>query len=47
MAAKVVLILGSRAGLEWLDRREGATGLAVLENGELLGSHGIEDYLRN
>lgn len=47
MAAKVVFILGSEVGLDWLDRREGATGLAVLENGELLGSHGIEDYLRN
>lgn len=47
MAAKVALILGSEAGLAWLDRRDGATGLAVLENGELLGSHGIEKYLRN
>lgn len=47
MAAKVVLILGSEAGLDWLDGREGMAGLAVLGNGELLGSHGIEEYMRN
>jgi thiamine biosynthesis lipoprotein len=46
-AAKVVLILGSEAGLDWLDQREGMAGLAILENGELLGSNGIEDYMRN
>jgi thiamine biosynthesis lipoprotein len=47
MAAKTVLILGSRSGMDWLDCQEGVAGLAVLENGELLGSHGIERYLRN
>jgi thiamine biosynthesis lipoprotein len=47
VAAKTVLILGSQSGLDWLDRHEGVAGLAVLENGELLGSHGIEMYLRN
>lgn len=47
MAAKRVLILGSEAGMEWLDHLENAAGLAILENGELLGSHRIENYLRN
>jgi thiamine biosynthesis lipoprotein len=47
MAAKKVLILGNEKGLAWLDDLEDASGLAVLENGELLGSHGIEKYLRN
>lgn len=47
MAAKTVLILGSEAGMKWLDRLDHASGLAVTENGELLGSQGIEKYLRN
>jgi thiamine biosynthesis lipoprotein len=47
MAAKKVLILGSEEGLAWLDDLENASGLAVLENGESLGSHGIEKYLRS
>jgi thiamine biosynthesis lipoprotein len=47
MAAKTTLILGSERGLAWLDDQEKASGLAVLESGELLGSHGIEQYLRN
>jgi len=47
MAAKKMLILGSEKGLAWLDDLENASGLAVLENGEFLGSHRIERYLRN
>ncbi len=47
MAAKKVLILGSEAGLDWIDRLDQTAALAILENGELLGSHGIEQYLRN
>lgn len=38
MAAKVVLILGSREGLEWLERRPGYAGLVVQETGGVITS---------
>lgn len=47
MAAKTVLILGSEDGMDWLDHLDNASGLAIMENRELLGSHSIEKYLRN
>jgi thiamine biosynthesis lipoprotein len=34
MAAKVILISGSREGMEWLERRPACSGLVVLESGE-------------
>ena len=46
MAAKKVLILGSREGFQWLDQNSEIAGLAVLENGEVLFSQGIEKYLK-
>jgi thiamine biosynthesis lipoprotein len=38
MAAKAALILGSRAGLAWLEARPEMAGLLVLENGQVLRS---------
>lgn len=38
MAAKVALILGSRAGLAWLDARPTLAGLLVLQDGQVLHS---------
>jgi thiamine biosynthesis lipoprotein len=38
MAAKVVLILGSRAGLAWLDARPVLAGLLVLQDGQVVHS---------
>jgi len=46
MAAKMVFILGSREGFQWLDQNSEIAGLAVLENGEVLFSQGIEKYLK-
>jgi thiamine biosynthesis lipoprotein len=45
MAAKVALILGSRAGLAWLDTRPSLAGLLVLEDGRILHSRRMEAYL--
>ncbi len=45
MAAKTVLILGSQAGMDWLDNRRAYTGLLVLEDGSVQMSKGFEDYL--
>jgi thiamine biosynthesis lipoprotein len=44
-AAKTVLILGSQAGLEWLEARPVLTGLIVLENGQRLNSRRFQQYL--
>jgi thiamine biosynthesis lipoprotein len=38
MAAKVALILGSRAGLGWLDARPALAGLLVLQDGQIVRS---------
>lgn len=45
MAAKVVLILGSSAGLAWLDARSDLAGLVVLEDGRILRSQRMDAYL--
>jgi thiamine biosynthesis lipoprotein len=45
IAAKVTLILGSRAGLAWLDARPMLAGLLVLEDGRILPSRRMEAYL--
>jgi len=45
MAAKVALILGSRAGMAWLDARPTLAGLLVLADGRILRSRRIDAYL--
>lgn len=45
VAAKVALILGSRAGLEWLEARKSLAGLLVLDDGRILKSSRMENYL--
>lgn len=44
MAAKVTLILGSGAGLDWLEERPALAGLLVLEDGTVVASHRLPDY---
>ncbi len=44
-AAKTVMILGSRAGLEWLEARPTLAGLLVRENGQRLYSRHFEGHL--
>ncbi|MBI4786945.1 MAG: FAD:protein FMN transferase [Chloroflexi bacterium] len=44
MAAKVTLILGSAAGLAWIEAREQLAALLVLENGRVLRSRQMGDY---
>ncbi|HMA33809.1 MAG TPA: FAD:protein FMN transferase [Chloroflexia bacterium] len=45
VAAKTVLILGSHAGLQWLDRRPALAGLVILEQGDMRPSHTFARYL--
>lgn len=45
MAAKTVLILGSRAGLAWLEERHGLAALLVLDSGERLYNKQMQRYL--
>jgi FAD:protein FMN transferase len=45
MAAKVALILGSRAGMEWLEARPAYAGLLVLEDGRVIYGARLERYL--
>ena len=45
MAAKMVLILGSRDGLAWLEDQPGIEGMLILENGKQLYSHKFRNYL--
>jgi len=45
IAAKLVLILGSQAGLAWLEAQPWLAALLVLENGELMYSLRSEQYL--
>ncbi len=45
IAAKVALILGSHAGLEWVEAREQYAGLVVLESGQVLKTRRFEDYV--
>lgn len=45
-AAKVALILGSQAGLEWLEEQDSICGLLALQDGHLVYSSGLQDHLR-
>jgi thiamine biosynthesis lipoprotein len=45
VAAKVALILGSRAGMAWLDGRPTLAGLLVLADGRVLRSRRMDSYL--
>ena len=45
VAAKVALILGSHAGMAWLEERPTLAGLLVLEDGRVLQSHRMDIYL--
>ena len=44
-AAKAVLILGSQAGLEWLEADSGLAGVLVLEDGHSIYSQNMDKYL--
>jgi thiamine biosynthesis lipoprotein len=44
-AAKVCVILGSQAGIAWLDARPRLAGLFVLENGQLMCNSAMQEYL--
>jgi len=44
-AAKAVFLLGSGAGLDWLEADSGLAGLLVLDDGEVLLSRRAESYL--
>lgn len=44
-AAKAAFILGSRAGLEWIEAHPAFAALFILEDGRILYSQKIEDYL--
>jgi len=44
-AAKSVFLLGSEAGLEWLEADPGLAGLLILDNGQMLASSRLEEYL--
>jgi thiamine biosynthesis lipoprotein len=45
VAAKVVLILGSREGLAWLGAKPNYAGLVVLEDGQIVRGPRINPYL--
>ncbi|MEA2574061.1 MAG: FAD:protein transferase [Chloroflexia bacterium] len=45
IAAKVVLVLGSEKGLEWLEEHASLAGLLVLESGEILRSQRLHNYI--
>jgi FAD:protein FMN transferase len=44
VGAKVALILGSRAGLEWIQARPGMAALLVLDNGQVIANSRFLDY---
>jgi thiamine biosynthesis lipoprotein len=44
-AAKAAFILGSRAGLEWIEARPEFAALFILEDGQMCYSRKMEDYL--
>lgn len=44
-AAKTALILGSEAGIAWLDEAAGLAGLFILEDGRLICNAKMQDYL--
>ena len=45
MAAKVVLILGSKDGLQWLEAHPSFAGLLILEEGRILRSRRFKSYV--
>ncbi len=45
VAAKAALILGSRAGLAWLDERPPLAGLLVLESGEVIRTRRLSEHI--
>ncbi|MCG8348592.1 MAG: FAD:protein FMN transferase [Chloroflexales bacterium] len=45
VAAKTALILGSRAGLAWIEARPSLAGLLVLEHGDIVQSRHLKRYL--
>lgn len=45
MVAKVVLILGSRDGLRWLEAHPSFAGLLILEDGRILRSRRLKPYV--
>jgi thiamine biosynthesis lipoprotein len=45
VAAKTALILGSRGGLEWLEGRAPLAGVLMLEDGRVLCSSRMDDFL--
>lgn len=44
-AAKVVLILGSQPGLEWLERQPQLSGLLAFQDGQILYGNHMHDFL--
>ena len=44
-AAKAAFILGSRAGLDWVESKHEYTGAFILDNGEMIYSKNMEKYL--
>jgi thiamine biosynthesis lipoprotein len=44
-AAKTVMILGSQKGLEWLEDRSGLSGVLAGQDGRLIYSHEVFNYL--
>lgn len=45
VAAKVALILGSQDGLQWIEARRELAGLLVLEDGRVVRSRRMDDYV--
>ena len=45
VAAKAALILGSQKGLQWIEARSELAGLLVLEDGRLVRSRRMENYI--
>jgi thiamine biosynthesis lipoprotein len=45
VAAKMVAVLGSKAGLNWLDRQNAMAGLLVLESEEVVLSKSMKPYV--
>ena len=45
VAAKTALILGSRDGLEWIEAHPALAGLLVTDEGQVIRSQRLNDYL--
>ena len=45
VAAKVALILGSQAGLQWIEEQSDLAGMLVLENGQTIESTRFDQYV--